>query len=219
MRIAPSMSPLNSQYMKEANWDNYFCSNHELPTQQAKNNALLYNIKTLFIYRDPRDQIVSAAYYLPTREAKASRMSHGSLITDLIHNSCQWWAIIFQGSNVKPVGNINAFYRHLMKWQDYSFVYSIRFEDLIGEKGGGSFSKQVEAIMNIADFIDHSISLERAQQIAYTLHGANSKKMDTFRKGLIGEWKTHFNEKQKKEFKQVAGQLLIDLGYEKDFNW
>lgn len=41
----------------------------------------------------------------------------------------------------------------------------------------------------------------------------------TFRKGQTGGWKKHFTSDQKKLFKKVAGQLLIDLGYEKDFNW
>ena len=41
----------------------------------------------------------------------------------------------------------------------------------------------------------------------------------TFHKGQIGAWKTEFTENHKKLFKEIAGQLLIDLGYEKDYNW
>ena len=41
----------------------------------------------------------------------------------------------------------------------------------------------------------------------------------SFRKGSIGSWKQYFTQEHKQAFKEVAGQLLIDLGYEKDLNW
>jgi hypothetical protein len=37
-----------------------------------------------------------------------------------------------------------------------------------------------------------------------------------FRKGVAGDWKTVFNEKDERAFKAVAGDLLIKLGYESD---
>jgi uncharacterized coiled-coil protein SlyX len=40
-----------------------------------------------------------------------------------------------------------------------------------------------------------------------------------FRKGVAGDWKTVFTEEDKRVFKQIAGNLLIELGYEKDNNW
>ncbi|MFZ5855775.1 MAG: sulfotransferase domain-containing protein [Chloroflexota bacterium] len=40
-----------------------------------------------------------------------------------------------------------------------------------------------------------------------------------YRKGVSGDWKNHFTDHIKAEFKQKFGQLLIDTGYEKDLNW
>jgi hypothetical protein len=40
-----------------------------------------------------------------------------------------------------------------------------------------------------------------------------------FRKGVAGDWKTVFNDKDKRDFKVVAGDLLIELGYERDNDW
>jgi hypothetical protein len=40
-----------------------------------------------------------------------------------------------------------------------------------------------------------------------------------FRKGVAGDWKTVFNERDKRAFKAVAGDLLIELGYERDSDW
>ena len=56
----------------------------------------------------------------------------------------------------------------------------------------------------------------KAEEVAVELF---SEPTQTFRKGVAGEWKTHFKEAHKRVFKEIAGQLLIDLGYEKDFNW
>ncbi len=40
-----------------------------------------------------------------------------------------------------------------------------------------------------------------------------------YRKGVSGDWKNHFTDRIKAEFKMKFGQLLIDTGYEKDLNW
>lgn len=39
------------------------------------------------------------------------------------------------------------------------------------------------------------------------------------RKGISGDWKNHFTDKVKEEFKNKFGQLLIATGYEKNPNW
>jgi Sulfotransferase domain len=40
-----------------------------------------------------------------------------------------------------------------------------------------------------------------------------------FRKGVVGDWKNVFTDKDKQLFKEEAGDLLIELGYEKDDDW
>jgi hypothetical protein len=39
------------------------------------------------------------------------------------------------------------------------------------------------------------------------------------RKGIAGDWKNEFTERDKEIFKEEAGDLLVELGYEKDHNW
>lgn len=53
------------------------------------------------------------------------------------------------------------------------------------------------------------------QRIAAQLHGGTS----TFRKGTIGNWYDQFSDEHKQAFKNVTGDLLIDLGYEPNNNW
>jgi hypothetical protein len=40
-----------------------------------------------------------------------------------------------------------------------------------------------------------------------------------FRKGVAGDWKNYFTEKDKRIFQEEAGDLLVKLGYEQDNNW
>lgn len=39
------------------------------------------------------------------------------------------------------------------------------------------------------------------------------------RKGIAGDWRNVFTEHNKKIYKKVAGDLLVELGYEKDHDW
>ena len=40
-----------------------------------------------------------------------------------------------------------------------------------------------------------------------------------YRKGIAGDWENHFSAEDKRIFKEIAGDLLIQLGYEKDLDW
>ena len=40
-----------------------------------------------------------------------------------------------------------------------------------------------------------------------------------YRKGVAGDWVNYFTDPVKRSFKSHWGELLVDLGYEKDMNW
>ncbi len=40
-----------------------------------------------------------------------------------------------------------------------------------------------------------------------------------YRKGVIGDWRNHFNEENVAIFKEIAGETLIAAGYEQDNDW
>jgi len=181
---------------------------HGFYNEWAESQLIKNRIKTLFIYRDPRDQLISFIYWrkrltldkYSMDECIFSGIEHG--VRELYFN---WPGII----------GIDYFYRSFMPWIQSSIVYSVRFEDLVGPRGGGSLECQVRELENIAQHIGLSVTPEQVKTVAENLFG----RFTTFREGQIGSWKKHFNEEHKKVFKHVAGQLLIDLGYEKDFDW
>ena len=40
-----------------------------------------------------------------------------------------------------------------------------------------------------------------------------------FRKGIVGDWRSQFGPEDKRTFKELAGDLLIQLGYESGYDW
>ena len=101
-------------------------------------------------------------------------------------------------------------------WLDDPSTLVVRFEDLVGPRGGGVSGKQLDEIRRIADFVERPLSGEHAQRLAQKMYSRGSL---TYRKGIVGDWRNHFTEDHRRVFKQVAGDLLIRLGYEKDTDW
>ena len=65
-----------------------------------------------------------------------------------------------------------------------------------------------------------SSKLKKSENLAQNIEKTSAGLLrSTARKGITGDWKNHFSTAHKKQFKAIAGDLLIELGYEKDFNW
>lgn len=102
-----------------------------------------------------------------------------------------------------------------LSYFDKSSIYISCFEKLVGPEGGGSRETQIEEILNIAAFIEVPLTRAEAEEIGKSLFGGTK----TFRKGQIGGWKNHFSEEHKNLFKRHFGDLLVQLGYEKNHDW
>ncbi|MFC1841594.1 sulfotransferase domain-containing protein [Candidatus Dependentiae bacterium] len=196
---------------------NHFCQNGKHSSHHLffnkKFEPCLHNDKTafFFIYRDPRDQIVSFAYFMlkiPNSWIRAKEIPFEELIMELITSGKIY-------ENSPPCKNINDLYQKYIPWLYAPHVCALRFEDLIGPKGGGNLEAQLNSIAKIAEHLGIFLTENQMLEKANALFGGTW----TFRKGQIGAWKTHFNGDHKAAFKEVAGQLLIDLGYEESFDW
>lgn len=155
------------------------------------------NIKTCFLYRDPRAQIVSSAFFI-VKELPVFAKFDLNVIID------------------KLITEIDHFYHLFLPWQFEPYIYTTTFEKLIGENGGGSQDAQLQEIIAIANHVGVQIDLQQALDISKQLFGGTP----TFREGQIDSWKKYFLERHKEAFKNGPGQKLLELlGYEKDKNW
>jgi len=179
----------------------------------AENVELIkkYDIRTVFVYRDPRDQAVSLAYYLHRMNPRARQMFANNLFNLGIGDE----RLSREELLTLIISKLPESYAFFMPLADEENILAIRFEDLVGTKGGGSDEASLRTIEQITEKLLGTIDEKRIQTVAHSLFGGTM----TFRKGKIGQWKDEFTEEQKALCKEVAGQLLIDLGYENDFDW
>ncbi|NGX39613.1 MAG: hypothetical protein KR126chlam1_00946 [Chlamydiae bacterium] len=110
---------------------------------------------------------------------------------------------------------LHDFIARAIEYSKYPNTCVVRFENLVGPNGGGSKEAMRCEMKMINDFLDFSLEDEQYADIMSHLFGGTM----TFNKGHMNRWKDEFDDELKELFKQWYGQELIDLGYEKDFNW
>jgi len=87
-------------------------------------------------------------------------------------------------------------------------ILLVRYEDLKENP-----EKEIKKMFDFAG-IDSSYTL--VSKIAKSTDFSNYKDVGNGklrRKGIVGDWKNHFTEKDKKLFNKIAGDLMIKLGY------
>ena len=99
-------------------------------------------------------------------------------------------------------------------WLEDSLV--VRFEDIIGERGGGSKDAQFNTLKSIFRYIHLDVNDAWIEKLSKDIISPASP---TFRKGSTRQWEQYFDNDLKTEFKSVAGEALIKYGYEADTNW
>jgi hypothetical protein len=172
--------------------------------------------KQIILLRDPRDVAVSRAFYVKHLRSHplhkyyvdALKSDEERILADIMGSG--------QDTAECPRLSIHAVFDGFMLWLDDPAALIVRFEDLVGPLGGGDSATQLAEIKRIGDFVDRPLEPEQVRLISEKMYAKTSA---TFRKGQIGDWRNHFTETHRRVFKEVAGETLIKLGYEKDRNW
>ena len=164
-----------------------------------------------FIFRDPRDVVVSHVFYVTDMEARHVHHEYYASLPDF--DTRLNVSILGRPDAGVEFPDIAARFAPYLGWLDHSDVLSIHFEDLINDRPA--------ALTRIMDhLVAHApLPAERPLILDCLESSINPKRSPTFRSGKTGEWKKYFTPGHKKIFKDVAGELLIRLGYEKDNDW
>ncbi|MFN8435177.1 MAG: sulfotransferase domain-containing protein [Anaerolineales bacterium] len=164
-----------------------------------------------FIFRDPRDVVVSHVFYVTDMEARHVHHDYYQSLPDF--DARLKVSILGRPDSNIEFSNIADRFEPYLGWLDKKEVLTIHFEDLIHHRES--------TLTSIMDHLLSRVTLQAPRQLILNSLEAsiNPTKSPTFRSGKTGEWKKHFTEEHKTLFKEVAGDLLIKLGYEKDNNW
>lgn len=166
---------------------------------------------TIFVYRDPRDLIVSHIFYV-TDMRKDHAMHHYyfeelSTMDERIRATIMGVPSLYWSS-------IAERYALYAGWLEQPGVLSLRFEDFILDRA--------ETLGKILDYLEgfgFTPQVPRQQAVEILSQAIQPARSPTFRKGQPGNWQQHFSVENKQLMKDTAGELLVQLGYERDMNW
>jgi hypothetical protein len=177
------------------------------------------DLRVFLMVRDPRDVVVSNAFYIAHK--KPSHRLHHYFANQLDSDEERIQASIVGVSREELDGqqeskSMGDHIRAFMPWLEADACMLMRFEDLIGEAGGGSAERQKECIRQVGNHIGLSLAEAEVQRIADNTFSRDSR---TFRKGKIGDWKNHFTNRHVEAVKEELGDIIVRLGYETDTDW
>lgn len=112
------------------------------------------------------------------------------------------------------LSNVREHYNSYLGWLSQPDIFCLRFEDLILERDVAL--ARLLGYLAIRGF-EPTVPPDQAVEILKAR--ITPEKSGTFRKGQTGEWQEHFSDANKERFKEVAGDLLILLGYEDTNDW
>lgn len=160
-----------------------------------------------FIFRDPRDVAVSHVFYVTEMEKNHAHHAYYQSLPDF--DSRLKASILGRPDADIEFPNIAERFAPYMDWLNHPEVLSIHFEDLIHDRAA--------TLTRILDHFLNRIPLQSPRElILESLESSiNPSRSPTFRSGKTGEWKKYFTDEHKKIFDDVAGDLLVKLGYEK----
>jgi sulfotransferase 6B1 len=164
-----------------------------------------------FIFRDPRDVVVSHVFYVTDMEPNHVHHEYYQSLPDF--NARLRVSIMGRPEIDIEFPDIAGRFAPYLGWLDQPAVLKLHFEELVNERA--------RALDRILDHFLARVSLGTPRlEILNGLEASiNPSRSPTFRSGKTGEWKKYFTSEHKRIFKQVAGDLLIQLGYEKDNDW
>ncbi len=165
-----------------------------------------------FILRDPRDVVVSHAFFIADKAQDNVHHAYYQSLSSL--DERLQVSILGRPDWEGDFPTIRQRFEAYLGWLECPWVCCLRFEDFITQR-----SESLAKMLDYAGERGFKLSVSRQQAIQTLADAIDPGRSNTFRAGRIGDWQKHFTGEHKRLFKEVSGDLLVRLGYEKDANW
>lgn len=197
---------------EDKNWTRYFKTDlnllfsvsslvwtHSLPESLLQQQILDKFNRAFYILRDGRSVINSLIHHVTRKEI-------------LLLQPC------YNYKSIEEVYNdLDLFSKYVLMWKNHviSFLENrqkfilVRFENLTVSK------LDLKKILSLFGLSDHLIEYERK----FSFDNMKKQEPGHVRKGDNKDWENFFNKKHKEIFKDIAGELLVELRYAKNRNW
>ena len=168
-----------------------------------------YVKKFIVMYRDLRDMCVSRYFHVLNEESHRHHGLYKSLTEEegILHS--------INIARLEYVAWVRDWQRIAESYPDR--IIQVRYEDL--HRDVKTTMGKVLAFFDIPYEQAMLESMEQSRLKTPVELKESLLRSDTKRKGIIGDWKNYFTPRLKDSFKEVAGELLVQLGYESDENW
>lgn len=171
--------------------------------------------KFVVIIRDLRDMCVSAYFHVKSEPSHRHYELYNNVSKDegMMHRiqvTCEHY--------VPWVGD----------WYDVAMAQPDRILLLRYEEFNADPARSFGQILDFFELAGHDSLVEemaasrlrKEEDIARSLDGMVGLRMrNTARKGIVGDWRNHFNEQHVAEFKRLSGDVLVRMGYEATQDW
>ncbi len=162
------------------------------------------DVSKILMLRDPRDLLISQLHWIhatgicPGSQENWNNLSMDEQIKELLlWNSSQ---------------SIASLTKEMVESLHAKNTYICRFEELIGESGGGTKASQEAAIASLSKFVGCKLSDPHISQIAeqsFRLSGS-------LRRDQVGIFRSYFSEENQALCKELFGRDIALLGYPAD---
>ncbi len=165
-------------------------------------------MRVVCILRDPRDVAVSQMQYLKQLKNHFAHEDYMALPSDRERLMVSIRGGELGGRELQP---LERRYRRFLDWEREGDAVMVKFEELVGPKGGGSEEAQRLAVGRVAAHLGVPADERKIGQVGENLFGVGR----TFRRGQIGGWREEFGAEHERALGEGAlGQLLAELGYD-----
>jgi hypothetical protein len=170
-------------------------------------------IAMAFIYRDPRDVVVSHVFY-----ATQMHPGHGMhrYYTETLHTMEERIEAAIRGVEVPgaELSSLQEKYERYLGWLGQPGILSLRFEDLILDR-----ERALGCLLDYLAGRGFIPRTGRAEAIQVLQEAIAPGRSGTYRKAQPGNWREHFTPANVRLFKEMTGDLLVRLGYEQNDGW
>jgi len=195
--------------------DGSYVYNHFIYDPQLVEMLTRNNIPSIFLFRDPRDYIISMNNHI----LRHPEHKHHFRFLSMSSTEERLLALIEgikENKDSYSVTPLELNYKVFKGWLFDKRVFKMRFEEIIGPRGKGSRFMQYKAF---EEMMAH-IGIEPDKSKFYKCVSESFSPVHSlFVKGQIGQWKEDFTPAVHKSFRRLGPRFLSEYGYsEAGFN-